>query len=822
MNSSLHEAGRRAAEQIGIDYRPVPQDGRWHETPVNGKGTHNGAGRIKLFSDGAGGHVWNHVSGNETVFWAQSETALSPVDREARRNRAEKLRAEAEAERQKRAIKASGLAKILWKRAIDAAGNSYLNRKGAQATATVRQIDAGDAAEILGYTPLAGGKALTGQLMVAPIKTDGNITSCQLIAGDGRKYFLPGGVLKAGYWATDPLPDGDGTDSTILLAEGVATALSCREATGHIAVAGMSCGNLASVATAIRKQYPAARLIVCSDKGNGEADARRAALEVGGLLAIPEIDGPGSDFNDLHQAAGLDAVRLQIEGAQLVEREAIASAAGGDNSHRDAPMLFDDTETPEIPADLLPGWLGEYADALARSTQTPPALPVMLALVAVATCTAKRFEVAPYGSGYTEPTNIWANVVLPPASTKTAVFNAITAPLAEWEQDQADRLAPAIKAAEIERRLIERRIDKLERDAGNAENAAAREALMREIATLHDEMPAGVLAPRLWTGDCTPERLQSMLADHGGRMAVLSDEAGIFENMAGLYTGGQVNLDVFLKGHAGSSMRVDRQGRTAHVDAPALTFGLAIQPAVLADMGTGGKRRFRGNGTLARSLYAVPKSTVGSRDVRAVYQIPATVAARYRAGLFDLLALPPQLIDGREVPRRLTLTPDALECWLAFREMVEQRQGQDGDLESIADWSGKLHGAALRIAGNLHLAQFGAHPPAQIEAETMERALDLCALLIDHAKAAFALMDADPAAADAKALLRWIETGRLARFKRGEAYRHFKGRFTGKTERLDRALKELETRAIVAPATEKTPGRAATVYAVNPALWGPA
>jgi putative DNA primase/helicase len=818
--NSLCEARRQAAEQVGIQDRDVPQDGRWHDTPAVGKDSRNTAGRIKQHADGEGGIVFNHITGEHALFWAKSEQTLDLAALEARRKRAKELRAEAEAERQRRATKAAGLAKILWNKAIDAAGNSYLTRKGVQGKATVRQIETDEAAKIIGRTPVVRGEALTGQLLVVPVKIDGQVSSCQLIDGNGRKYFLPSGILKAGYWATGPIPEGDGTASTILLAEGAATALSCHGATGHPTLAAMSCGNLPAVATAIRKQYPAARLIVCSDKGNGEADARRAALEVGGLLAIPEIDGPGSDFNDLHQAAGPDAVRLQIEGAQPVEPEEKAKQPADDEHPREVPLLFDDLDTPELSPDLLPGWLGEYVDAVARSTQTPPTMAVMLALSTVATCTAKRFEVGLQGEGYTEPLNLWTATALPPANRKTAVIQAITAPLVEFEQVEADRLAPAIKEAAVTRRLIERRIERLEKDAGNAESASDRETIRGAIVKLQDEMPPEVLPPRLWTGDTTPERLQGLLVDHGEKMAVLTDEGGIFEIMAGLYNDGRVNLDIFLQGHAGRAVRVDRQGRTAHLDAPALSFGLAIQPAVLADMGNGGKRRFRGNGTLARFLFAVPRSNVGSRDVRAVYQIPPTVAARYRAGLFDLLAVPPQLIDGREVPRRLTLTADALDCWHAFAEMVEQRQGPGGDLENISDWSGKLPGAALRVAGNLHLVEQGANPPRQISAATMERALDLCALLVDHAKAAFDLMEADQTTGDAKAIFRWINEQGLARFKKGDLWARFKGRFTGKPDRMDAALRILEHRHIVTPASEPGRGRTATAFTVNPAIGG--
>ena len=490
-----------------------------------------------------------------------------------------------------------------------------------------------------------------------------------------------------------------------------------------------------------------------------------------------------------------------------------------EGQENDKPLLFDEIHTPEIPADMLPGWLGDYAEAVAKSTQTPPAMAVMLALSTVATCAAKRFEVSPYGEEYTEPLNLWTSTALPPASRKSAVISAMVRPLAEYEQTEAERMAPDIKRSAAKRRTLEKRREKLENDAAKAADPKCRDELLREIELVENEMPEEIRAPRLWTGDTTPEKLQNLLADHGERMAVLSDEGGIFEIMAGLYSDGRANLDIFLQGHAGTPVRVDRQGRIAHLDGPALTFGLAIQPAILADMGTGGKKRFRGNGTLARFLYAVPRSNIGTRNVRANHPIPATVAARYRAGLLDLLTTPPQIIDNRETPRRLTLTAAALDSWQAFAQWIESRQGEGGDLEPIQDWSGKLPGAALRIAGNFHLVENGVNPPGQIEQTTMEKSLDLCTLLIDHAQAAFDMMDADPTTADAKSIFKWIESERLTRFRRGEAYRQFKGRFTGKAERLDKTIKDLEARAIVTATTEPTAGRSATVFMVNPALW---
>lgn len=44
---------------------------------------------------------------------------------------------------------------------------------------------------------------------------------------------------------------------------------------------------------------------------------RKVAAEVGGMIAVPQLEGEpliACDFNDLHQAEGLEAVRAAIEG----------------------------------------------------------------------------------------------------------------------------------------------------------------------------------------------------------------------------------------------------------------------------------------------------------------------------------------------------------------------------------------------------------------------------------------------------------------------------------------------------------------------------
>ena len=478
--------------------------------------------------------------------------------------------------------------------------------------------------------------------------------------------------------------------------------------------------------------------------------------------------------------------------------------------HFQTPQMFDQIETPEISASLLPGYLGEYADAVSRATQTPSGMAVMMALSVAATCLQKQFEVCPHGNDYREPVNLWTLTALPPASRKTAVISAMTAPITAWEKQRAKELEPLIRDIKIRRAATQKRIEKLMKKAADTDDAGEREKIITEITDTEATKPDEVRAPRLWTGDATPERLQMMLEEYDERMAVLTDEGGIFDVMAGLYNDGRANIDVFLQAHAGRSCRVDRQGRTACLDSPALTFGITVQPSVLEDL-AGKKARFRGNGTLARFLFCMPHNNIGKRDVRKVESIPEAVKARYIAGISSLLE-----IEGKT--RTLTLSTEAREYWLAFAQYVETNQGPGGDFESFQDWTGKLPGAALRIAGLLHIVEHGPSAPT-IPGATMERTLDLCVMLIDHAKAAFELMGADQSTGDARAICEWLRREGLKQFSRNEVRRAFKGRWTT-ASRLDRALAELLGRDIIGKSEPReTAGRSAMVYPVNPLVF---
>ncbi|WP_131111289.1 DUF3987 domain-containing protein [Sulfuricystis thermophila] len=523
----------------------------------------------------------------------------------------------------------------------------------------------------------------------------------------------------------------------------------------------------------------------------------------------------GATLYGLAHAAGWRVARLVDTNTPPTPKKS-PSGDSGASVNEDAvwpdPIQPGSRTTPEIPAAILPGIFGEHAAAVAQSTQTPPALATLFTISVLGCVLHGRFEVSPFDDDYRESLAIWTNTCYPVGGRKTAVFAACCAPLVRFEKLAGDRARPEIYRRFAAREVATKRIEKLRQDAAREDNAERRAKIEDEIRRTREEMPDELKAPRIFTTNATPERCESLLAEQGGKIGILSDESDTFLNLSGALRGGVASLDVVLKGHAGSAIRVDRQGREAHLDRPCLSMGLIVQPESFAELAAG--RRLRATGVLARYLYAIPKSNIGLRDVRQRCPIPQRVADDYQDAVLRLL-------DGYEErgrePRILPFTAAALEPWLSFAEGVERHQGEGGRYEAISDWTSKLPGHAARLAALFQIAEEGLDA-VEIGIEAVNRALDLCRLLVPHAEAAFAMLGSDDTDIDALAVLRWIKAGNRQYFTRREAQRAMHGRFS-KVERLERALAHLRDLYVISGEKKAaTGGRASAYYLVNPKL----
>jgi hypothetical protein len=422
----------------------------------------------------------------------------------------------------------------------------------------------------------------------------------------------------------------------------------------------------------------------------------------------------------------------------------------GNRFEYDPIPLTQTVVVPPFPVDALPTPFAEMVRALSEATQTDPAMAATSALSALSACVGGRAEIE-IRSGWREPLNLYTATIAAPGERKSAVQQAMTRPILEVEADLAEKGKAARIEAETRKQIA---VKAAEQQRGLASKAGAGAQDKKIADAIGAAMIADAIAvppiPRLVADDVTPEAAASLLAEQGGRLAIISAEGGIFDIIAGRYSRSIPNMDLWLKGHSGDSLKVDRVGRPSeYVRRPALTLGLMIQPAVLSAIAA--NREFRGRGFLARILYACPVSKIGRRIVAAPPADP-DIENRYEAAVAGLASEMAGCGDGRAV---LTLTQAAEQAIQMIETAVEPTLAGDGELATLADWGSKYVGAVARIAGILHLAEHGAASGLResVTAQTVLAASQIGGYFRAAAINVFAEMGTDRGAANAIYLL---------------------------------------------------------------------
>ena len=286
MSAQLQNVARAACADVGITYRDVPADGRFHETDVLDDPHGKGDGRIKLFPDGTGGIAFNW-KGDKRPFFVDDGRTLNDADRREHDRKRQEAVKQAEADEIKRHAEAAKRALLILEEATPAtAAHSYLKAKGIQSHGALLHSD--------------------GRLIIA-MRISKELHSLQFITVDGTKRFQHDGRVKGCYFLIGSVAEIN-ESGFVLVCEGFATGASLYEATGIPVLICFMAGNLLPVATYVRAQLPKVRVAICGDfdqSGTGQKAATHAAKAVDGLVALPAftpaelaIDKPPSDWND--------------------------------------------------------------------------------------------------------------------------------------------------------------------------------------------------------------------------------------------------------------------------------------------------------------------------------------------------------------------------------------------------------------------------------------------------------------------------------------------------------------------------------------------
>lgn len=265
----------------------------------------NATYQLSVESDGfAYGWAHSFKEGVTHPWHSKAGRKMSEADKAEHKRRAAEAKRRRKAEQEAQARKAADKAVRIWE-AAQSGTTDYHDRKGIA----------------------RHGARVWRDLVVVPMRKDGELVGLQFIQADGSKRFLTGCAKEGSFFSIAKRSD---SLDRIVICEGYATACSLRDALGVPVIAAFDAGNLKPVAKAIRKRYPDAAIVIAGDSDQwterpdgtpwnpGVEKAQQAAVAIGGArVIVPQVPADDSerrtDWNDIASTDGLDAIRSAFD-----------------------------------------------------------------------------------------------------------------------------------------------------------------------------------------------------------------------------------------------------------------------------------------------------------------------------------------------------------------------------------------------------------------------------------------------------------------------------------------------------------------------------
>ncbi len=148
------------------------------------------------------------------------------------------------------------------------------------------------------------GQNVAGWLVV-PCVSEGLLQTLQFIPPEGPKLNMQGGTFHDGYHVVGAIDAG----STIYVVEGIGQAWACLRATGSPAACTFGAGRMKTVALAIAREHPNAKIVLVPDRGQEEAAETIAHKLDCDWVKMPAEAVNNYDANDFAKERGNDALR---------------------------------------------------------------------------------------------------------------------------------------------------------------------------------------------------------------------------------------------------------------------------------------------------------------------------------------------------------------------------------------------------------------------------------------------------------------------------------------------------------------------------------
>ena len=400
---------------------------------------------------------------------------------------------------------------------------------------------------------------------------------------------------------------------------------------------------------------------------------------------------------------------------------------------------------------LMPECLARVIGHVAEAIQAPVELAWGVAMSVLSTAIGRRAKVQLLSHAEASP--IWTCSVLEPGSRKSAVFEVLTRPLLNREAALEITWKEDWRKWKAESEIAEAIIQKLRQDA--KKSGSHREELARQIEEEKKVLEAEPMKPILFVTDTTTESLRKNLAEQGSLGLLSAEGAGLLESF-GRYNGSKgVDLALWLASFSGDADKGSRVSGTYGVREALATVGVTIQPDVLQSIGEDKMARRRG--LLDRLIFLVPEDPRGTRDYEKSVKLSESIMRTWQSIVFSVLDLEPAAKDTG-IPT-VALEPAAGKAWRDFAQSIEHRQAPGGDLRTMSGFASKLAGKVGRIAVAYHFAQ-GKGTEDLISEETLLQAVGTGVLLIEHQRAALALIGETEEQVRAKLLLECLKKDR--------------------------------------------------------------
>lgn len=359
-------------------------------------------------------------------------------------------------------------------------------------------------------------------------------------------------------------------------------------------------------------------------------------------------------------------------------------------------------------------------DAVTYITQALP-MPAEIALASVlasqATVNQGLFRIHDTRGGV-QPLSLHITCISDSGEGKTPAADKASLPIKEFEAEfKQPRKTSQTHFAREE--IQDQIIRSLAREMGRMEAKGKDISQLQSRLNVHlDAFQQCDYQPRFLFNDSSSAKLIEHLATTFPYVTQFSDE-GIINYKSGAFENSGLQIKMWDNG----TYQYDRANKSFEIDG-ALSIFTAPQPKIFWKwLKSEAGQQAVATGKLARGLFTFPASIQGSRDFFGGVPDPALIQPYYDGMRSNLK----RYRDGLPVRQVLELSPEARASARWYQQAIETQLREGGFFYEMRPSANKSALNALRLAGNIHLAERYTGP---VSGETMRCAIHLAAFFL--------------------------------------------------------------------------------------------